>query len=106
MFNILKVTHLLDSSNDLSRGFYNGTVVDNDDPEGLSRVKVEIPTLTKGIPVDKLPWYSIKSPIHASPNSKASIPTMGSEVVVEFSTDDIYNGQLAYVIVSKPPETA
>ncbi len=103
MFNINKVSHLLDCRNDLSRGFYNGLVVDTEDPEALSRVRVNIPTLTEGIPTDKLPWYSIKSPIHASPNSKTSIPTLGSEVVIEFPTDDIYNGQLAYVVVSKPP---
>lgn len=103
MFNPRKVAHLLESSNDLSKGFYNGTVVDNEDPDELSRVKVEIPTLTKGIPIDKLPWYSIKSPPHATPNSKTSIPTLGSEVVVEFMTDDIYNGQVSYIVVSKPP---
>lgn len=102
MFNKAKVKHLIMSTNKLD-GFYNGTVVDNVDPDRLSRIRVSIPCLTEGIESDLLPWYSIANPVNASPNSKASIPPLGSEVKVEFPTNDIYNGIVVYVIVSAPP---
>lgn len=102
MFNKYKLSNVIQNSRRLT-GFYNGVVVDASDPESKSRIKVEIEELTKGVESDLLPWYVVKQSFNASPNSQATIPPVGSEVVVEFPTDDIYNGLVSYVIVSSPP---
>lgn len=102
MFNKVKVRDLIHTPNSLT-GFYNGIVVDRNDPKGLQRVRVEIFNLTKGIPVDHLPWYSVASPVSSHPNSSGVIPPLRSEVVVEFDSDDIYNGVVKYMLESRPP---
>lgn len=104
MYNISKLSKIISESKSLSSGFYKGVVVDNADLEGrLSRVKVSIPNLTEGIETRLLPWYSVKQVPHKTLNSHTIIPSLGSEVVVEFPTDDIFNGMVAYTVVSKPP---
>lgn len=108
MLNKYKLKHILDSSLVLS-GVYNGTVVDTADPgfkgngAPVGRVRVSIPGLTEGIAKDDLPWYSGKQAFDSSPVSKAKIPPVGSEVVVEFPNNDIYNGLVSYVMISSPP---
>lgn len=103
MINKFRVRDLIKSSSDLRSGFYNGRVVDRDDPDHLSRVRVEIFNLTEGIPTDKLPWYSVANTPTSSPNSKGGIPSLGSEVVVQFPSDDIYNGLVIAMLESAPP---
>ncbi|BES79817.1 structural protein [Yersinia phage YerA41] len=110
MFNKLKVKSLIDSNNDLSVGIYNGTVVDVSDPgfesKGtgpVGRVRIQIPGLTDDIPIAYLPWYLGKQSFSPSPNAKMIIPPVGSQVVVEFPTNDIYNGLYSYIVVSSPP---
>lgn len=103
MLNKLKLGKLLRQPQDLSIGIWNGTVIDNNDPEQLGRIRIAIDELTTGIPKDKLPWYAGKQNFGSNPNSQANIPPTGSMVVVEFPTDDIYNGLYSYVIISKPP---
>lgn len=108
MFNKFKVKDIITDHNKLN-GFYNGTVVDTvctgykDDGNPISRVKVEIPELTKGIKKEYLPFYVVKQKFNTSPNSQATIPPVGSEIIVEFPTNDIYNGICSYVLVSSPP---
>ena len=104
MLNTLKYMSLT-KSNDLKLkdGIFNGKVVDNKDPEKLGRIKVEIDELTKGIDKKYLPWYFIKNPISSSPNAKNNIPQKGTMVVVEFPTNDIYNGLVSWMINSIPP---
>lgn len=73
---------------------YRGIVVDNQDPKGVGRVKA----LVTGIyqvgsgNYDRLPW------IHPAPNGAGSpssssfkVPTLGSEILVNFPTDDLYS---------------
>jgi len=109
LINKYKAKHLIESSNSLKYGIYNGVVVDNKDPgykndgNPIGRVRVVIAELTDGIPVIFLPWYICKHNVSTSPNSQASIPPTGSEVIVEFPTDDIYNGIVSHVIISSPP---
>lgn len=74
--------------------------------EKLSRVKVSIPNLTESIPVEDLPWYAVRQTPTGSRNAHTDIPSEGSEVVVEFPTDDIYNGVVSYTVVSRPPAKA
>lgn len=109
MFNKVRLKSLIDGSSDLSVGIYNGKVVAATDPgfkDGsgpVGRIRVSIPGLTEGIPVEDLPWYSGKQGFNSSPNSQAKVPPVGSEVVVEFPTNDIYNGLYSYVIISSAP---
>lgn len=102
--NKTKVLDIIRNSTNLGRGYYNGKVVDISDPLQVGRIRVEIPELTEGIPKDKLPWYIGKQPFGSFPNSSAKIPPLKSEVVVEFPTDDIYNGIYCWMIISKPPK--
>lgn len=108
MFNKFKIKDIIDESKKLS-GIYNGEIVDIADPGykenglPLGRVRVSIPGLTEGIVKELLPWYSSKQNFNSSPNSQATIPPIGSQVVVEFPTNDIYNGLVSYVIISSPP---
>lgn len=110
MFNKARIKHLIESATDISYGIYNGTVVDVDDKginssgRPMGRIRVEIPHLTKGLPKDHLPWYIGKHSFNSSPDSQSKIPPLGSEVVVEFPTNDIYNGFYSYVIISSPPD--
>ena len=94
---------LIGNTNTLKGGFYNGIVVDRDDKDKHLRVKVSIFNLTEGITKDLLPWYTMENTITSSPNASGSIPPQGSEVVVEFPTDDIYNGIVTYKVNSRPP---
>ena len=80
-----------------------GTVVDVSDPEKRSRVKVEIENLTNGLSPEQLPWYHIKHPI-SNGNANTNLPPLNSRVVVEYNTDDIYNGLVAYQVPSIPPK--
>lgn len=108
MLNKYKLKDIVLHSHDLI-GIYAGIVVDDDDPgykeDGfpLSRVKVNIPELTEGIPVEHLPWYSIKQAVNDSPNSQSKKPPVGSNVIVEFPDNSIYNGLVSYVLVSHAP---
>jgi hypothetical protein len=108
--NHLVLKHIIDRNQLLSSGVYNGKVVDNKDPGfpngggPVGRIKVSIPELTEGIPVEDLPWYSGKHNFTSGMNSHGTVPPIGSEVVVEFPNDDIYNGVYSYVIISSPPK--
>lgn len=103
MFNKIKLMERINHPQDLRYGIWNGTVVDTKDPLQVGRIKVSIPELSEGIPIEKLPWYVGIHEIQGTPNSQAHVPTMGSQVLVEFPQDDFYNGIYRGVIISKPP---
>lgn len=75
-------------------GYLLGTVVFNNDPDRLQRIKVSIPRLLTGDPAN-LPWIS---PINRSPFGLTSnagtveVPALGSLVLVEFQGGNIYYG--------------
>jgi len=87
----------------LMGGYFQGTVVDKNDPSQASRVKVQLDFLTDEIPKIHLPWYYIEQGISSAPNSKTDIPKVGSRVIVKFDSEDIMNGTVISGIVSKPP---
>ena len=71
---------------------HKGTVLDNDDPKKLGRVKVQITALLEGTS-DTLPWVY---PVNAfglggnNESSSFSVPEIGSELEILFPYDDIY----------------
>ena len=74
---------------------YVGQIVDNEDPKGLGRVKVEIPGLTLGIKKDYLPWYQIMLPTFLGGSmytQQFAVPQVNTQVYVMFPTEDIYVG--------------
>jgi len=76
-----------------------GQVVDNEDPKNRQRVRVAIPFLTEGIPLDRLPWYP---QVLGGNNNKVSIPPKGTWVYVEFPNGDIYNGIVKGTLSASP----
>lgn len=101
MINVLDIKDAIKSRNSLEGGWY-GTVVNNNDPEQLSRIQVELDDLTKGIKKDDLPWYVIFNSSNSSANSSVSVPRVNSRVVVEFPNGNIYDGVVTNTIVIKP----
>ena len=100
--NKIAIKNELIKARSLSSHFWQGTVSDTVDPENHSRIRVEVDNLTEGIPNDKLPWYQTKQPFNSAGNAKTSLPPVASRVIVEFPTDDIYNGIVSFAISSKP----
>jgi hypothetical protein len=101
MINKARINDII--NNKWGNGLYNGVVVDNADPLQRFRVRVRIIELNDGIPKTKLPWYIVKQPVSNTPNAQGKIPPVGSNVMVEFPTNDIYNGLISWEMVSKPP---
>lgn len=74
---------------------YIGTVVDNNDPLKLFRVRVSIPGLTDQLSNDDLPWYVLNNSISFGKikgHSSHIIPDVGTEVTISFPWNDIYHG--------------
>lgn len=96
MTTFLKVQQELDTPK-LSEQFYQGTVVDNNDPKKLRRVKVrinEIHGTEQDIPDKHIPWSIQFRPtfLGASEDlSLASIPRIGSQIIVTHINGDIYS---------------
>lgn len=66
---------------------YEGTVVDNNDPDHLARVRVSIKGVTDGIPNDKLPWVipDFTAAAGSTANSgQFRVPKKGSSIGVKF----------------------
>ncbi len=87
----------------LRHGEYNGKVVDVKDPLKLGRIKVRVYGKTDKLEVDVLPWYQCQFPVNPSPNSQGGVPPIGSDVVVSFPDNSIYNGIVKYMTISVPP---
>jgi len=77
-----------------------GQVVDASDPENYQRIKVAIPNVTEGVPVEELPWYPCL--VTSSNNNSTIVPDLGSFVLVKFPNGDIYNGIVEGFLGSAP----
>jgi Type VI secretion system/phage-baseplate injector OB domain len=84
---------VLDNMNEQDKpdysGYFIGTVVSNNDPVQIERVKVTIPNLFQG-GVDTLPWIG-KKKAELFPDARDGsygtfglVPTIGTQVIVEF----------------------
>lgn len=79
------------------QGKKEGKVIANDDPEGEGRVKVEIPGITKGLPVDAMPWYSVMGPVFlggSQYSGQIGVPQLNTQVFVEFLDQNSVNSGL------------
>ena len=77
-------------------GYYVGTVVANNDPKKLQRVKVSVPSLLEGAEA-LLPWVAplLSSPFgFTSSAGVVAVPVIGARVVVEFQEGQLYYGLL------------
>jgi len=91
---LINVPEWVDRPNRLRVPYY-GTVVDNNDPKKLGRVKIQIDALFLGLSVSDLPWIApVASPfLGGSLTSESfSVPEVQSELVVTFPYQDIYFG--------------
>ena len=85
-------------------GLDSAVVVDNKDPEGLHRVKVEFPAVDDTPP--KSTWCRVASPMAGKDRGWVLLPEIGTEVVVGFAGQSgtpvvlgsLYNGK-----EEKPP---
>lgn len=83
---------------------YVGTVVKNDHPEKLIKVKVQIPDLFNNIKTEDLPWFPLFFSTGLGSSSYTSttcIPEVGTEVVVQFPYRDIYHGIVTGILRNK-----
>lgn len=72
-----------------------GTVVDNNDPKKLGRVKVQIPGVLEDSDFTKLPWIYPKNAVGfgGTPDgSDLSVPTIDAELTIEFPYKEVYFG--------------
>lgn len=82
------------SSDATDTGYIIGTVVDNNDPEGIGRVKVSIPNLFDPAQ-GAIPWIGAhrQSPFGYGPNFGVyGSPQIGSQVRVKFQEGDAHYG--------------
>lgn len=75
---------------------YQGTVVNNNDPLKIGRVKVRVPQLlpVEAITDSQCPWAVMKRSTGWGGNSERSsffVPEVGSKVLVQFNGGDIYS---------------
>ena len=97
MANIKELKQVFSENMLLDTPYFEATVIDNADPEGYNRVKVQVKGLTisedENTKIDEelLPWYPVAGGISSSGNANKAIPPIGSRVLVEYSTDDIYH---------------
>lgn len=80
----------------LQDDYYRATVIDNQDPAGLKRVKIRIPELhgsNQEIPDSHLPWAISFRPsfLGGGPDlSSSAVPRVGSDLIVQHVKGDIY----------------
>jgi hypothetical protein len=101
--NKLRLKEKITTAKTLEGRNWIGKVVDTQDIDGNSRIKVEIDGLTEGIDKKDLPWYTTAQSFNPASNSQTSLPPVNARVKVGFPTDDIYNGIVEYSIASVPP---
>jgi uncharacterized protein involved in type VI secretion and phage assembly len=75
------------SAGDVTRfyGKFRGTVLNNFDPEGLARIQVQVPDISR-IPL--INWALPCAPVGGLKNGMVTVPNIGSGVWVEFEQGD------------------
>jgi len=74
-------------------GFYRGKVLDNNDPDKLGRIKVEVYDVLKGIEAPNLPWAIPAMPLFVGAGNgygSFNVPEVGSYVWCFFECGDLY----------------
>lgn len=70
---------------------YTATVIDNNDPRKMGRVKTRIDVMHGGVPDSDLPW---STPVNGSAGKGSTdIPSIGEQVYVEFPNGDMHEPQ-------------
>lgn len=82
--------------NDYSKNVFIGTVVYNEDPLELRRVKVQIPNLLEG-PQEQLPWIApmflgFVPNVPGNSGSANLVPGIGAELAIEFQMGSLLHG--------------
>lgn len=100
---LLNINQNLKFESPLVGRLHIGTVMDNNDPKGLQRLRVSLPRLTEGLPTEHLPWYSVKQPIGVGGGrtSSFSVPEVGTTVTVSFYSEDIYAGIVDGILITE-----
>lgn len=107
--NPYTLTHLLDQThenghaNGLAEGVVIGLVTNNEDPDGLGRVKVKFPWLTDE---HESAWARIASPMAGAERGFFYLPEVNDEVLVAFEHGDINYPYIVGVLWNgkdKPP---
>lgn len=89
---LIKLTQTLQKTNPLKRT-YKGTVIDNEDPEKLGRVKATVDGIFEGS-ADDLPWIAPRRSNMLGGKSDSgfySVPEVGSSLEIKFPFEDIYS---------------
>jgi len=77
-----------ESLDQVQYGLYYGVVTDNNDPDGLSRVKVKLPWLDKS-DQDQTHWAQLLTPMEGSKFGWYALPDIDDVVVITFIGGDI-----------------
>jgi len=80
------VSQLLAAKNSSGHGIVIGIVTNNQDPDGLGRVKVKLPTLLSN---EESHWARLVTPMAGDGRGFEFIPEVNDEVLVAFEHDDI-----------------
>jgi len=98
------LNNLLESTGNKPYGVVIGVVTNNNDPDGIARVKVKYPTITDQLESD---WIRLTTPMAGSGRGFEFIPEIDDEVLVGFEYDDINKPYILGALWNgkdKPPE--
>jgi len=80
-----------------STGLFTGKVVDNKGPDLLGKCRIRVAAVyPPEIPDDMLPWAVPLRTFNGSKMGNFVVPTVGTEVVVEFENGDIYSPRYSF----------
>ncbi len=91
----------LDSLDHLQYGVHYGVVCQNNDPEGLNRIKIRLPWLDKG-DVDQTHWAQLVTPMEGKAFGWFTLPDVDDVVAVMFIGGDTSQPVVLGGVWSKP----
>lgn len=97
------IYHLLETKGPVGNGMVVGIVTNNNDPEGLGRIKVKFPWLTED---EESTWARLVSPMAGKERGFYFLPEVNDEVLVAFEHGDIHHPYVIGVLWNgqdKPP---